>query len=139
MRVLNHADPLARGLVPEPAGNSTQAQNLHRNVIGPAAFFRGLYQRLRDVVDVFSRRDLQYLIVMQKTPEAVGAENQHVAGFKESWLYRRIRGDAGARSQGGGEDVPLRMGFGLLGADDAVVDQTGDVGVVMSQARDGDA
>src|SRR6266849_6783118 len=73
-------------------------------------------------------------MVCQLAPHTVSAEHQHLPGLERNRFYGRIGSNAAACSQRRSQDMPLRVGFGLLSPDDAVVDQTGHVRVIVGKA-----
>lgn len=52
------------------------------------------------------------------------------------WLGGSVRLDFVRNTEGEGEDVPLRVGFGLIGADDAGFDQTRDKSVITGELNE---
>src|ERR1700757_2080775 len=56
--------------------------------------------------------------------------------LKRNGLFGNMRNNIAPRSQGGGEDVPLGMGFGVFGTHDAAFDQAAHIRMVAGEAGD---
>jgi hypothetical protein len=120
-------DDSGAGLV---GGNT---QELHGDVIG-ATTFQGHSHKLHAAVcHRLSLCEAGEILLCDKTPEAVGAEDEHIIIFQFDRLFRDVRNDVMPRSESCSQNVTLGMGLGIFGADDPVLYEAANVGMVARQ------
>ena len=109
------------------------AQDLDRDVVWAAVFLCGFNQAITDFSCSLPDNRAFNLGFPGQTPDAVRSERPGVPGFEGDRFWRRIRRDVVTRSESSGEDVALRVGFGLLGAEHAVLNQSADIGMIVGK------
>src|SRR5258708_34151075 len=112
------------------------AQHLQRNVIRPAALPGELHQSRATVGrSVAAHRCLEFFFG-NDAPKTVGTEKEIVAVLQGYTMFSAVDRYIPSRSQSGGEDVALRVLFGIFGAHDAAFHEPAHVRVIASQTQD---
>src|ERR1022692_4586792 len=106
--------------MPGSGGNS---ENRHRDVVGTTEVQRHLYQLEAHLRGRKGLSDAGQFPFAHHSPEAVGAKHECVVRFQGKGTIGKVRCDALTRTEGSGEDVALRMGLGVLRADDTALDR----------------
>ena len=106
---------------PGLVGGNTQ--ELHGDVVG-ATTLQGHSHKLHAAVcHRLSLCEAGEILLADETPEAVGAEDEHIIIFQFDRLFRDVRNDVMPRSESRSQNVTLGIGLGIFGADDPVLDR----------------
>ena len=115
---------------------SGEVGDLYGDVVGAPTVFGEVNQALAGVGGIGMEGFFVDFLVSDLAPQAIRAENDDRTGSDGHRFFRIVGGHGLSGTKSGGKNVALGMGLGLFRLQQAVFDQTADIGMIASEASD---